>query len=178
MRLVKGLEHQRHFYRERRRELGCLVCRRLSGDVIALYQDLREGCGKVAVGLFSQVWQDAGQGHPLLQVSSHSNPLCCPQPGMQRAVKRFYHSCLDFLSGWECRQGTPQVSEKCFLHVGVCLLLLTALFLTRLRAWGINGAHVLSAAGLTLVPIHMIHTSYAAFLRHEGRIFPANKVGL
>lgn len=136
-----------------------------------------------------RLWQ--GGGWPLLPGMAGCRPGSPAPPSLQpfpssllstaghaESCERFYHSCLDFLSGWECRQGTPQVSEKCFLHVGVCLLLLTALFLTRLRAWGINGAHVLSAAGLTLVPIHMIHTSYAAFLRHEGRIFPANKVGL
>ena len=50
---MKGVEHKSHG--EQLREWGRSVQKKLRGDLIALYNSLKEGCGEAGVGLCPQV---------------------------------------------------------------------------------------------------------------------------
>lgn len=61
MRLMKGLENRPDEEQLRQMELFILKKKSLGGDLLTLYNSLKEGCSKVEVDLFFQITRDSNE---------------------------------------------------------------------------------------------------------------------
>lgn len=63
--LVKGLENKTYKEQRKERELFYLEKRKLSGDLITIYNYLKESCSEAGISLFPQMTRDRTQGNGL-----------------------------------------------------------------------------------------------------------------
>ena len=93
MKLVRCLKHKSYKKWLGKLELLSLEKRRLSGDLIVLYNYLKGECGEVGVGLFSQVIRDR----------TGRNGLSCHQRKFRLGIRKF----ILWESG-QCWNGLPR----------------------------------------------------------------------